>query len=69
MGDKSQKLSDSQLAADPIGPQELGGLFDRDRDRLRRMVHLRLDRRLKGRVDASDVLQEAYVEALFADWK
>jgi RNA polymerase sigma-70 factor (ECF subfamily) len=28
------------------------------------MVRLRLDRRLKGRIDPSDVLQEAYVEAL-----
>lgn len=30
--------------------------------RLRRMVRLRLDRRLQGRVDPSDVLQEAYLE-------
>ena len=33
------------------------------RDRLRRMVALRLDRRLQGRVDPSDVLQEAYPDA------
>jgi RNA polymerase sigma-70 factor (ECF subfamily) len=32
-------------------------------DRLRRMVDLRLDPRLKGRIDPSDVLQEAYLEA------
>jgi RNA polymerase sigma-70 factor, ECF subfamily len=32
-------------------------------DRLRRMVALRLDRRLQGRIDPSDVLQEAYMEA------
>jgi RNA polymerase sigma-70 factor (ECF subfamily) len=31
--------------------------------RLRRMVAFRLDRRLQGRVDASDVLQEAYLQA------
>jgi RNA polymerase sigma-70 factor (ECF subfamily) len=31
-------------------------------DRLRRMVEVRLDRRLHGRVDPSDVLQEAYIE-------
>jgi RNA polymerase sigma-70 factor (ECF subfamily) len=37
-------------------------LFDRHRDRLRRMVRLRLDRRLQGRVDPSDVLQDAYVD-------
>jgi RNA polymerase sigma-70 factor (ECF subfamily) len=38
-------------------------LFTRYRDRLKRMVHLRLSRRLQGRVDDSDVLQEAYLEA------
>jgi RNA polymerase sigma-70 factor (ECF subfamily) len=42
--------------------QALGGLFDRHRDRLRRMVQVRLDRRLRGRIDPSDVLQEAYLE-------
>jgi RNA polymerase sigma-70 factor (ECF subfamily) len=39
-------------------------LFARHRDRLRRMVRLRLDRRLQGRVDPSDVLQEAHIEVL-----
>ena len=42
---------------------ELGDLVARHRDRLRRMVRLRLDPRLNGRVDASDVIQDAYVEA------
>jgi RNA polymerase sigma-70 factor, ECF subfamily len=37
-------------------------LLSRHRDRLKRMVHLRLSRRLAGRVDDSDVLQEAYLE-------
>jgi RNA polymerase sigma-70 factor, ECF subfamily len=37
-------------------------LFARHRERLRRMVRLRLDRRLQGRIDASDVLQEAHLE-------
>ena len=32
-------------------------------DRLRRMVSLRLDPRLQGRVDPSDVLQDVYLEA------
>lgn len=31
-------------------------------DRLKRMVRLRLDRRLQGRIDESDVLQEALLE-------
>jgi RNA polymerase sigma-70 factor (ECF subfamily) len=38
-------------------------LFDAQRDRLRRLVKLRLDRRLSGRVDSDDVLQDAYLEA------
>src|ERR1700724_2325347 len=40
-----------------------GALLARHRDRLRRMVALRLDHRLQGRIDASDVIQEAYLEA------
>src|SRR3954469_10511446 len=43
--------------------QALAALFDRYRDRLRHMIRLRLDRRLAGRLDTSDVLQEAYLEA------
>jgi RNA polymerase sigma-70 factor (ECF subfamily) len=48
----------------------LAALFERYRARLRHMVRLRIHRRLAGRVDASDVLQEAYVEAdrRFADY-
>jgi DNA-directed RNA polymerase specialized sigma24 family protein len=38
-------------------------LVARSRDRLRRVVAFRLDPRLRGRVDPSDVLQEAYLEA------
>jgi RNA polymerase sigma-70 factor, ECF subfamily len=40
----------------------LAELFGRYRKRLRQMVRLRLDRRLQGRVDPSDVLQEAYLD-------
>jgi RNA polymerase sigma-70 factor (ECF subfamily) len=39
-----------------------GELFMRWRERLKRMVRLRLDRRLQGRLDASDVLQEAFLD-------
>jgi RNA polymerase sigma-70 factor (ECF subfamily) len=42
--------------------QAFQDLFGRYRDRLKRMVHLRLNRRLQGRVDDSDVLQEAYLD-------
>jgi RNA polymerase sigma-70 factor (ECF subfamily) len=37
-------------------------LFSRHRRHLHRMVELRLDDRLRGRVDASDVIQEAHLE-------
>jgi RNA polymerase sigma-70 factor (ECF subfamily) len=37
-------------------------LFDQHRDRLYRMVQVRIDHRLQGRLDPSDVLQEAYLE-------
>ena len=40
------------------------GLIEPHRNRLRRMVALRLDRRLAGRVDASDVIQEAAIVAI-----
>jgi RNA polymerase sigma-70 factor (ECF subfamily) len=38
-------------------------LFERHRDRLERMIRLRMDRRLQGRVDPVDVVQEAYLVA------
>jgi RNA polymerase sigma-70 factor (ECF subfamily) len=40
----------------------LAELFTRYRERLRQMVRLRLDRRLQGRLDPDDVLQEAYLD-------
>jgi RNA polymerase sigma-70 factor (ECF subfamily) len=39
-------------------------LLGRYRARLRRIVALRLDPRLQGRVDASDVIQEGYLDAI-----
>lgn len=44
--------------------QALAELFARHREKLRRMVQLRLDHRLAGRVSPSDVLQEAYIDAM-----
>jgi RNA polymerase sigma-70 factor (ECF subfamily) len=41
----------------------LGALLEDYRPRLRRMVRLRLDPRLQGRVDTSDVIQEAFIDA------
>lgn len=40
-----------------------GRLLDRHRERLQRLVHARLDRRLVARVDPSDVVQEAMADA------
>jgi RNA polymerase sigma-70 factor, ECF subfamily len=42
----------------------LAALFARHRDRLRRLVTRRLDPRLRGRIDPSDVLQEASLDVL-----
>src|SRR6516162_2016404 len=56
-----QALLDRLRAGDQ---HALGELFSRYRERLGRMVHFRLDGRLRGRVAASDVLQEAYIDAL-----
>jgi RNA polymerase sigma-70 factor (ECF subfamily) len=43
-------------------PAVVGELFAACRDRLKKVVKLRLDRRLQGRLDASDVLQEAFLD-------
>lgn len=43
--------------------EELNQLLTGNRDRLLRMIRLRIDSRLTGRVDESDVIQEAYAEA------
>src|SRR5262249_53181142 len=54
-----------QLVADASrgdsGARQL--LLTRHRDRLRRMIAVRLDRRLAARVDPSDIVQEALAEA------
>ena len=42
---------------------DLNQLLVENRNRLHRMIQLRLDRRLQGRVDASDVIQDAFMEA------
>ena len=48
-----------RLARDP---DAVGELFVASQDRLERMVSFRLDRRLRGRIDVADVLQEAFLE-------
>lgn len=44
------------------GEQALARLFEEYSGRLKRMVKLRMDRRLQGRLDPSDVIQESYLE-------
>jgi RNA polymerase sigma-70 factor (ECF subfamily) len=61
MSDDSR--SDDELLEAARGGDEgaLAVLVERHRNRLERMVRLRLDRRLQGRVDPADVVQEAYL--------
>ena len=61
-------LNDSSADSDLIPRAARGDeravreLFAMHEDRLKRMIRLRLNRRLQGRIDSSDVLQEAYLE-------
>ncbi len=41
----------------------VGRLLQRHREALRRMVDMRLDHRIRQRVDASDIVQDVMVEA------
>jgi RNA polymerase sigma-70 factor (ECF subfamily) len=59
-----QSEVDSLLARAAAGDTKAwGALLTRHDDRLRRMVEFRLDPRLRGRVDADDVVQEVYLQA------
>ena len=56
------RIDEELLAAARDGDASvLGVLMERHRERLERMVRLRMDRRLQGRVDPADVVQEAYL--------
>lgn len=62
-------MSDSSLNDELVARLETGDdhafveLFSRYRTRLKRMLEFRMDRRLRGREDASDILQEVYIDA------
>jgi RNA polymerase sigma-70 factor (ECF subfamily) len=67
----NQKTSDLPETAATLGLLRQGVEGDREamvqiwnahRDRLLKLVKLRMDRRLQGRVDAEDVLQETFVD-------
>lgn len=60
--------SSDETTAQPESPRSngtstLAGLIDQHRNRLMRMVQIRMDVRVQGRVSPEDVLQEAYLEA------
>jgi RNA polymerase sigma-70 factor, ECF subfamily len=56
------ELSDLEARLRGGDPAAAAELFSACRSRLKRMIRLRLDRRLQGRLDASDVLQEAFLD-------
>jgi RNA polymerase sigma-70 factor (ECF subfamily) len=60
-GMPAESAENERLRAE--GPAAMGAVFDSHRERLRRMVEMRMDHRVRARVDPSDVLQEAYVDA------
>ncbi len=43
--------------------RDIGKLLSEHRDRLKRLIRCRMDRRLQGRIDPSDVVQDACIEA------
>ncbi len=57
---ESLRLAQCASQGDDVAWEQLMAAY---RTRLRQMVALRLDRRLQGRIDASDVIQEAYIDA------
>jgi RNA polymerase sigma-70 factor (ECF subfamily) len=63
MSDDASETGRLLVQAAAGDPDRFGALLEQHRARLRRMVALRLDPRLHGRIDPSDVIQEAYLEA------
>jgi RNA polymerase sigma-70 factor (ECF subfamily) len=64
MPDNSHAVGDDTLVRLAAGGDEpaLAELFGRHSGRLEQMVRIRLDRRLQGRVDPMDVLQETFID-------
>src|SRR5207302_409107 len=61
MGENTVELRELLLQAADGDQTAVGQLFDMHRERLRRMIRVRIDQRLRGRLDPSDVLQEAFL--------
>ena len=64
MLDDSTETSNLLRRAANGDQQAANRLFDMHRDRLKRMVRLRISPRLQRRIDESDVLQESYLEII-----
>ena len=56
-------MSDSLDTRTPENLDEAGKLFEEHRPRLGRMIAVRIDSRLRGRVEPEDLMQEVFVEA------
>lgn len=68
---KFGKNSVSNQPAESGDDGELAELFVQHSERLMQMIRLRMDRRLQKRVDAADVVQDAYIECAkrFAEYR
>jgi RNA polymerase sigma-70 factor, ECF subfamily len=62
-GNSGETVDPDWAAAIETDRADWGQFLSAHRDRLRRMVAIRLDQRLRGRIDPSDVIQEAFLEA------
>jgi RNA polymerase sigma-70 factor, ECF subfamily len=63
MGGDSSRTEHLLRQASEGDSKSWGRLVGRHQERLHRMVAFRLDQRLRGRIDPSDVIQETYLEA------
>ena len=61
MNHEHSRREDVPPGGDPS--TELADVFQQNRERLHQMIRLRLHPRLQGRLDESDVLQEAFLDA------
>ena len=61
MTEESSEINDLLQRASEGDDAAVDQLFSQHRERLKRMVRLRMSPRLQGRIDESDVLQESYL--------
>jgi RNA polymerase sigma-70 factor (ECF subfamily) len=63
MWPEAEKTADLLRSARQGDAEAVNRLLERHRQALRRLVQMRLDRRIRRRVDVSDIVQETLVEA------